>query len=270
MPKIKYVGRLYENTYRISLHTHDFWEIVRYTKGSGLVEIDGEIIPFQENDIFAIPPNVPHTDYSDTGFQNYHYTFNDDDFNRLSYMKFPDTENNDFLTIMKQLYHEYHLKRKNYQNIIDSLYTVLFHYILALSEEAESNQYVALVINEIISNISNPEYEIQQTLQKIPLTEDYFRKLFFLETGKTPLQYLTQKRISFAKQLLCLQAHSGISIQEIAWRSGFADNYYFSRVFKKVTGVSPKYWAEYDKQKAEEDNELPKRNYLPPETKDYE
>lgn len=136
MPKIKYVGRLYENTYRINLHTHDFWEIVRYTKGSGLVEIDGEIIPFQENDIFAIPPNVPHTDYSDTGFQNYHYTFNDDDFNRLSYMKFPDTENNDFLTIMKQLYHEYHLKRKNYQNIIDSLYTVLFHYILALSEES--------------------------------------------------------------------------------------------------------------------------------------
>ena len=58
MPKIKYVGRLYENTYRINLHTHDFWEIVRYTKGSGLVEIDGEIIPFQENDIFAIPPNV--------------------------------------------------------------------------------------------------------------------------------------------------------------------------------------------------------------------
>ncbi|HIU30456.1 MAG TPA: helix-turn-helix domain-containing protein [Candidatus Egerieisoma faecipullorum] len=270
MPKIKYVGRLYENTYRINLHTHDFWEIVRYTKGSGLVEIDGEIIPFQENDIFAIPPNVPHTDYSDTGFQNYHYTFNDDDFNRLSYMKFQDTENNDFLTIMAQLYHEYHLKRKNYQNIIDSLYTVLFHYILALSEEAESNQYVAFVINEIISNISNPDYEIQQTLQKVPLTEDYFRKLFFQETGKTPLQYLTQKRISYAKQLLCLQAHSGISIQEIAWRSGFADNYYFSRVFKKVTGVSPKYWAECDKQKAEEDNELPKRNYLPPETKDYE
>ena len=179
MPKIKYVGRLYENTYCINLHTHDFWEIVRYTKGSGLVEIDGEIIPFQENDIFAIPPNVPHTDYSDTGFQNYHYTFNDDDFNRLSYMKFQDTENNDFLTIMAQLYHEYHLKRKNYQNIIDSLYTVLFHYILALSEEAESNQYVALVINEIISNISNPDYDIQQTLQKVPLTEDYFRKLFF-------------------------------------------------------------------------------------------
>ena len=127
-----------------------------------------------------------------------------------------------------------------------------------------------LVINEIISNISNPDYEIQQTLQKVPLTEDYFRKLFFQETGKTPLQYLTQKRISYAKQLLCLQAHSGISIQEIAWRSGFADNYYFSRVFKKVTGVSPKYWAECDKQKAEEDNELPKRNYLPPETKDYE
>lgn len=264
MPKIKYVGRLYENTYRVNLHTHNFWEIVRYTKGNGSVEIDGEIIPFQENDIFAIPPNVPHTDYSDLGFQNYHYTFNDNDFSRLTYMKFQDTENNDFLTVMMQLYHEYHLKRKNCQNIIDSLYTVLFHYILALSEEAESNPYVALAINEIISNISNPYYEIQQTLQQIPLTEDYFRKLFYQETGKTPLQYLTQKRISYAKQLLRLQTHSGLSIQEISWRSGFTDNYYFSRVFKKLP-ASVQSWMEAGTAKAEEDNEQPLLNYLPPE-----
>lgn len=252
MLNIKYVGRLYENTYRINLHNHDFWEIVCYTKGHGMVEINGEIIPFQENDIFAIPPNVPHTDYSDIGFQNYHYTFTDDNFNRLVYMKFQDTENKDFLSIMEQLYREYHLKRKNHQNIMDSLYSVLYHYIISLSEETEINQYVSMVINEIINNISNPDYEIQLTLNKVPLTQDYFRKLFYEETGKTPLQYLTYKRISYAKQLLDIQLNSGISIQEIAWRSGFSDSYYFSRVFKKITGVSPKYWIERKAQSADE------------------
>ena len=247
MMNIKYVGRLHENTYRINLHKHDFWEIVCYTNGNGFLEIDGEQIPFQENDIFAIPPNVLHTDWSDEGFQNYHYTFNDDSFKRLTYIKFQDTENKDFLNVMEQLYREYHLKRKNHQNIMDSLYMVLFNYIISLSEEAEMNQYVALVIDEIINNISNPDYDIQQTLQKVPVTQDYLRKLFYKETGKTPLQYLTYKRISYAKQLLYLQPHSGISIQEIAWRSGYIDSYYFSRVFKKVTGVSPKYWTEHMK-----------------------
>jgi len=242
MQEIKLVGRLYENTYHINLHRHDYWEIVYYTKGNGYVDINGEIVPFQENDIFAIPPNVLHNDYSDVGFQNYYYTFSDDNFNRMTWIKFHDTENNDFLNITERLYREFHFKRKNYENIVDSLYMVLFNYIVSLSKEKEMNQYVSFVINDIINNISNPDYNIQQTLQKVPLTEDYLRKLFYQETGKTPLQYLTKKRISYAKQLLYLLPHSGISIQEIAWRSGFSDNYYFSRVFKKLTGVSPKHW----------------------------
>lgn len=113
MAKVKYVGHLFEKTYRVDVHTHDFWEVVLYTKGSGLVEIKDDIIPFQENDIFVIPPNVPHTDYSEQGFQNYHYTFTDENFTRGTYIKFHDTENNDFLTIVKQLYREYHLKRSH-------------------------------------------------------------------------------------------------------------------------------------------------------------
>ena len=244
MAKIRYVGHLFEKTFRVELHTHDFWEVVLYTKGNGTVEINSDTVTFQENDIFVIPPNVPHMDYSDSGFQNYHYTFTDDNFTRMTYMKFQDTENNDFLTIIKQLYYEYHLKRKNYQNIIDSLYVVLYHYLLALSEDNEGNPYVALVINDIINNISNPDYQIADSLTKVPLTEDYFRKLFCQVTGKTPLQYLTHKRIDYAKELLRLRSHSGLSIQKIAWDAGFIDSYYFSRVFKKITGVSPIHWLE--------------------------
>lgn len=254
MKKINQVGYLYENTYRVSLHTHDYWEVVYYTKGHGFVEINNEVIDFCEHDVFVIPPGIPHTDYSDTGFQNYNYTFTDDNFNHLTYMKLHDTENNDVLTIMAQLYHEYIIKRKNYQNILDALHVVLYHYIHTLIDENDSNRFVTMVINEIINNISNPYYKIQDTLKKVNLTPDYFRKLFFDETGKTPLQYLTHKRISYAKDLLRLQAHSGLSIHEISWNAGFSDNYYFSRVFKKYTGLSPKGWLrrESEKKKTEE------------------
>ena len=143
---------------------------------------------------------------------------------------------------------------KNYQNILDALHVVLYHYIHTLIDENDSNRFVTMVINEIINNISNPYYKIQDTLKKVNLTPDYFRKLFFDETGKTPLQYLTHKRISYAKDLLRLQSHSGLSIHEISWNAGFSDNYYFSRVFKKYTGLSPKGWLrrESEKKKTEE------------------
>jgi AraC-like DNA-binding protein len=60
--------------------------------------------------------------------------------------------------------------------------------------------------------------------------------------GVSPLKYLTQIRISHAKRLLRLKQRSGMSIQEIAWLSGFQDSLYFSRVFKKATGVAPQDW----------------------------
>ncbi len=77
----------------------------------------------------------------------------------------------------------------------------------------------------------------------IPFAPDYFRQVFQKTTGYSPLQYLTFKRISYAKQLLRLNYPGSMSIQEIGRRSGFVDSYYFSRIFKKETGLSPKEWA---------------------------
>ena len=253
MGHIQFVGRLFENTYRVNRHTHDFWEVVIYTKGSGYVDIADSHLEFKEEDVFVIPPNVPHTDYSEVGFQNYHCNFIDNNFHYTEHKKFRDTENNSFLVTMEQLYYEFNLKRKNYINILNCLYNLLYQYIIVLSEEKEENKYVTFIINEILANFTDPNYNVSETISKIPMTDDYIRKLFFDETGKTPLQYLTSHRIFTAKQLLSLPNQAGLNIREIAWRSGYQDAYYFSRVFKKETGCSPKRWKK-DDQSLEEQN----------------
>ncbi len=244
MGKIKYVGQLYDNTYRVNMHTHDMWEIVYYTHGQGEVNADGNIIPFAAHDIFIIPPNLPHMDYSDKGFKNYHYTFWDPDFSfsDFSIIKLRDSSHHDFLRILKQLYTEFHIRRNNYERILDSLYDVLYQYILSFSDSMSKNAYVSRIIDDIISHVNDPHYDIANSLKQIPLNDDYFRRLFMQETGKTPLQYLTQKRIDYACRLIYSKQYSRLSFKEIAWRSGFADYYYFSRVFKKVTYFSPAAW----------------------------
>ncbi len=242
--KINYVGRLFDSTYCVKLHTHDFWEVVYYTDGYGEVRIGDDIIPFEAGDIFVIPPTIPHTDYSDVGFKNYHYTFLDFELPTTGYLKLKDSDNQDFLRILKQLHLEYHLKRKNWQNIIEALYQLLHQYIISFSQETEHNLYVSKAIKEIISNFSNPNFDLDQMIEDIPLNNDYFRKLFQKQMGKTPLQFLTHKRISYAKHLLNTKKISKLSIKEIAWRSGFSDYYYFSRVFKQQTGIAPSDWKE--------------------------
>ena len=245
MNKVNYAGRLTESTYKVGTHTHDSWELVYYTAGSGTVEIADGVWSFKARDVFLIPPGVPHSDYADGGFQNYHYNFNDNDFVRGSFLKFTDTEPDEFFPLVELLYREYHLKRQNYHNIIDGLHDVIMQYAVSASASREDpgNPYVARIINDIINNISNPHYRVSSAFDDIPFAPDYFRQVFQKTTGYSPLQYLTFKRISYAKQLLRLNYPGSMSIQEIGRRSGFVDSYYFSRIFKKETGLSPKDWA---------------------------
>jgi AraC-like DNA-binding protein len=59
---------------------------------------------------------------------------------------------------------------------------------------------------------------------------------FKKSTGLTISEYLTQLRVESSKRLL----QTGLRISVIAELVGFDDPYYFSRVFKKITGISPK------------------------------
>ncbi len=65
----------------------------------------------------------------------------------------------------------------------------------------------------------------------------YLSALFKKETGRTLTDYVNQKRVDFAKTLLL---STDLQIQTIAQHCGILDIHYFSRVFKKYTGVTPK------------------------------
>jgi transcriptional regulator GlxA family with amidase domain len=65
----------------------------------------------------------------------------------------------------------------------------------------------------------------------------HFQRAFKLKYGVSPVTYMNQYRISAAKNLL---STTSLSCAEIASEVGFDDIFYFSKVFKKVTGYSPK------------------------------
>jgi AraC-like DNA-binding protein len=75
----------------------------------------------------------------------------------------------------------------------------------------------------------------------------FFHEKFLKEVRLTPAEYLTRLRMKKAKQLLKI---SKKSITEIAFDLGFSSSQYFATVFKKVTGITPRF---YRKQVAPED-----------------
>lgn len=65
------------------------------------------------------------------------------------------------------------------------------------------------------------------------------RQAFKLHTGLAPHEYQLELRVSEAKKLL---AGTGLPVKAIADKLGFQSAYYFSRLFKTKTGLSPEAW----------------------------
>lgn len=76
------------------------------------------------------------------------------------------------------------------------------------------------------------------------ISPGYLSLLFTERTGKNFIDYLTERRIKKAKELL---KHSDLKIYEISSAVGYNDSFYFSNCFKKVTGVSPSEYRERTK-----------------------
>jgi AraC-like DNA-binding protein len=74
------------------------------------------------------------------------------------------------------------------------------------------------------------------------MSEVYFRKLFTKYFGISPKQFIIDRRIEKAKQLL---SEGRLSISIISERCGFSNPYHFCRLFKEHTGATP---TEYRKE----------------------
>lgn len=76
-----------------------------------------------------------------------------------------------------------------------------------------------------------------QIAGEVNVSEDYLTRMFKKELGLSPWDYLNRYRIWLACGLL---KNSGMLVNEVSEATGFQDQAYFCRVFKKIKGFSPK------------------------------
>lgn len=76
--------------------------------------------------------------------------------------------------------------------------------------------------------------------RRFGLVPSYLSMVFRQARGVSPFEYLTQYRIRRAEEYLA--GRKELTVREIAERTGFSDQLYFSKVFKKQTGRTPSAW----------------------------
>lgn len=92
------------------------------------------------------------------------------------------------------------------------------------------------VVKYIYENLSN-KITIANLASESCMSESAFFQCFKDNFGISPLEFILKSRIEQAKRLL---SDPGISITEVCYASGFNSLNYFSKVFKRLEGITPK------------------------------
>jgi AraC-like DNA-binding protein len=116
--------------------------------------------------------------------------------------------------------------------------------LFKLHEQNTHNQHCENTVENAIvflqqnfhKNISIPELA-----ERVNYSNSYFRKVFRDYTGRSPREFITTLRMSKAKELLLQNK----KIKEVAKIVGYDDIFYFMRIFRTVTGISPGKWQKY-------------------------
>jgi len=111
-----------------------------------------------------------------------------------------------------------------------------------LVNQAGENDPIAQSINYMLENLTK-KLKLGEIATETGLSASHYSRLFLNRTGHSPIDYFIQLKIQRACRLL---DNSGWMIADVSRETGFEDQFYFSRVFRKVMAMSP---ANYRKRK---------------------
>lgn len=89
----------------------------------------------------------------------------------------------------------------------------------------------------IRANYADSSLSLHMVAAEVGFSPNHFSTIFSQETGQTFVEYLTEVRLEAAKELL---TNSDARMSDIAFDVGYQEPHYFSYLFKKHVGVSPR------------------------------
>ena len=242
-PSTDVAAVIHRETYegwKIKTRTIKNHELVFITEGEMSVSIAGKKYICKENELIYFYPGLIHSLKALKPPYAVFYAFHFDTEFKLPIPDISKIQNHyNLRELLKSLYNTSVKKEYMYSWKLNILaQNILFETMKQSNERAAPANLNR--INNVLKYIhENPDKKtsIEELTKIADMKKSYFIQIFKSITGKSPIKYIIDLRLEYAKDLIF---NTELPINKIALQCGFEDEFYFSRIFKKRYGVSPK------------------------------
>ena len=225
--------------------------LIYNVEGYGTIKVDDTEHRIAPDHYFIIQPNRPHTYFADKDnpwsiywihFSGKKSKFFAKEINKPILIQRTKTSRvNERLTLFTDIFQNlqrgYSIDTLEYVNLalprLLSTFTYLPQYRLV--NEVLTGDPVSLAINFMLEN-THKRLSLAEIAREVKLSPSYFSRLFVAGTGFSPIDYFIQLKIQRSCQLL---HNRELTILDVAREIGIDDQFYFSRLFKKLMNLSP-------------------------------
>ena len=239
-------------------HTHNHMELFFIVGGKGQFLIDDQLYPVDINTLVMINPNVTHTEvslnaqpleYIVLGIDGIELATSNTSNGQFSILNH--YESMEISSCLRNILREMEQKNPGYEDVCQAYMEILIIRLMrttALAVPAEpqtvSTNRQCAAVRRYIDLHFKESLTLEQLAEEGHMNKFYLSHAFKKEYGLSPINYMISKRIEESKYLL---AETDLSMSQIAQLLGFSSLSYFSQVFHRTQGTSPKEYRQNQK-----------------------
>ena len=227
------------------------YQIIYIVKGKGFYNLDGEMKEIDEGNIILYRPGEVqnYSYYFDHNPEVYWVHFTGYGVDQILKMVGLLDKNVNFIGLSnttidccKEIINELQIKKPIFEVSVNAALSKMLAIMgRKVQEQMQStNQKMDLAFQKVLTLMHssyNLKWSIHDFARECNLSTYWFIHSFKTYFGMSPIQYLTKIKMDKARELL---TDSSLNVSEISEVLGYDNSLYFSRVFKKTTGVCPR------------------------------
>ena len=243
--RVEMIGITYpDRDYFIERKHADYFVFEYVVSGKGYIEQGDNRWTVGEDCVYILQPGASHRYGADARhpYQKLWINFFSDimtdvlaAYGLSSQTVFPDSGCRKYFDELLELAQQYTVNDEVYLKVSD----ILFRMVMKLARRANGGNKASTLANSVKNALDASVYRkvtVEMIADQLSISKSQMTREFKRYYGVTPYRYILDRKIAVARRLLLV---TDMKVFEISAQLGFADEYYFSDLFKAKTGVSP-------------------------------